>query len=434
MNLPRPPVPMLPQASAPEPSSALSRSIACGSLARGTQSSEHPTGPMSGAFRIETVGDTTAFAGLQAQWSRLVPHVANASTFLTPEWLLSWWEAYQPPAKLSILGAYRNDELVGVAPLMIVREKRLGVPMRCLRFVGDGSSETDHMDFVLRTDLADPVRAALLDAIEQQPWDLAVLSNMPEQSATVAQLAPWAAGRGYRLAASAAACPMRRLPDTYESLLASMPSRFRTSVRSTRRKLATEHRVEFGLHDDPARFAEALDALFVNHESRWRARGQSGVFANEKRRDFYQRLTPRLHAAGALRFFYLRLDDRIAAQEYCFAHDGVVYLLQEGFDFELARLNVGNALRGHVFEYLIAHRYRAYDFLAGVSRHKLNWADSTPNDVTLTIGRDSVRGWFGVQGPTIVESLKDRLRPLRDRMRRLGSGPVPQAPSESAES
>lgn len=389
---------------------------------------------MSHSIRIQTVSDTAGFAALHPQWSRLVERAANASTFLTPEWLLSWWEAYQPDARLQILAAWREDELIGVAPLMIMREKRLGMPVHCLRFVGDGSSETDHTDFVLRVEEADPVRSALLEAMDALPWDLTVLSNVPEQSASLPQFMNWARQRGYRFEERSAACPMRNLPDTYEALLASMPARFRTSVRSTRRKLAAEHRLEFGLHEDPAGFPEALNTLFVNHESRWRARGQSGVFVNEKRRDFYQRLTPRLHALGALRFFFLRLDDRIAAQEYCFAHDGVVYLLQEGFDFDLARKNIGNALRAHVFEYLIAHRYRTYDFLAGVSRHKLNWADSTPNDVTLTIARKSLRGWLGFQGPRTVEFVKDRLRPLRDRLTRGASAPSADSPTENSES
>jgi len=389
---------------------------------------------MNNALRLESVEDASGFVRLRPQWSQLIGRAAHASTFLTPEWLLSWWEAYQPPAQLQILAAFRDDELVGVAPLMVMREKRLGMPLHCLRFIGDGSSETDHMDFVLRADLANPVRSALLEAMEALPWDLAVFSNVPEQSESLRHLRDWARQRDYRTEEIAAACPVRSLPESYEALLASMPARFRTSVRSTRRKLAAEHRLEFGLHEDPAGFPQALDTLFVNHESRWRASGKSGVFVDERRREFYKRLTPRLHALGALRFFFLRLDERIVAQEYCFAHDGVVYLLQEGFDFDLARKNIGNALRAQVFEYLISHRYRAYDFLAGVSRHKLNWADSAPNDVTLTIARRSLRGWFGFQGPRAVESLKDKLRPMRDRMRRIATPPSPGTSEEKTES
>jgi CelD/BcsL family acetyltransferase involved in cellulose biosynthesis len=94
-----------------------------------------------------------------------------------------------------------------------------------------------------------------------------------------------------------------------------------------------------------------------------------------------------------------------------------VYLLQEGFDFALAQQNIGNALRSHVFEYLIEHRYEAYDFLAGVSRHKQNWSDSMPNDVTFAIARPTMKGRLAHFAPKLVEAAKDRLRPLRDRLK-----------------
>ena len=372
---------------------------------------------MRTAINLASVTDAASLDALHPQWSALVRHCANSSTFLTPEWLLSWGESYRPAADLRVITAHCGPALVGIAPFMITHERRLMMPVRCLRFIGDGSSETDHMDFVIRSDMENEVRTAMLDAMADMDWDLAVFSNVPGSSQTMTALRAWAQTHGYRQSEVTAPCPMRSLPETFEMLLASMPSRFRTSVRSTRRRLAAAYQVEFGLHDEPAEFEHALEALFANHESRWKARGQTGVFVNERRREFYRRLTPRLHALGSLRFFYLKLDGRIIAQEFCFAHDGVVYLLQEGFDFALARENVGNALRSHVFEYLIEHGYRAYDFLAGVSRHKLNWANASPVDVTMTLGRNSARGWVGFEGPRSLESLKDSLRPVRDRLR-----------------
>ena len=78
-------------------------------------------------------------------------------------------------------------------------------------------------------------------------------------------------------------------------------------------------------------------------------RGQYWSIGKCKRRDFYRTLTRRMHESGALRFFYLKLDDRLLAQEYCFEYDGVVFLLQEGFDSSLSKDNIGNALRSHVF-------------------------------------------------------------------------------------
>ena len=216
--------------------------------------------------------------------------------------------------------------------------------MRCLRFLGDGTFETDHSNLVADTADTETVQQALLDELLRQPWDIAVLANVQESS-TLARLVPgWCRRNGLLMESTSAPCPLRTVPESFDALLASLPSRFRTAIRSTRRKLAGAHKVEFGLHDDPSQFDAALQSLFDNHESRWRAKGQSGVFVNPQRREFYAILTRRLHERGALRFFYLKLDGRIVAQEYCFAHGRTVYLLQEGFDFALAQQNIGNAL------------------------------------------------------------------------------------------
>ena len=89
------------------------------------------------------------------------------------------------------------------------------------------------------------------------------------------------------------------------------------------------------------------------------------------------------------------MDDRVVAQQFCFEHDGTVYLLQEGFDIEFAKQNVGNVLRAMVFERLIAEGVRTYDFLAGVSRHKQSWSDSMPNDLVLRAFRRNLLGRLG---------------------------------------
>jgi CelD/BcsL family acetyltransferase involved in cellulose biosynthesis len=373
--------------------------------------------PSAAGLQFDTLTTLAQLEALKVGWEALVEQSSDANTFLTPAWLLSWWQAYRPPASLLAITASRDGRLVGLAPMMLRTERRLGVPMRCLRFLGDGTFESDHLSLLADDADAEAIHGALLDELLRQPWDIAVLANLSESSTLARRLPDWCHRNGLLVETTLAACPLRTIPESFDVLLASLPSRFRTAIRSTRRKLAGAHQIEFGLHDDPEQFEAALQSLFDNHESRWRAKGQSGVFINPQRREFYAILTRKLHERGLLRFFYLKLDGRIVAQEYCFAHGRTVYLLQEGFDFTLAQQNIGNALRSHVFEYLIEHRYEAYDFLAGVSRHKQNWSDSMPNDVTYTIARPTMKGRLAHFVPKLAERAKDRLRPLRDRLK-----------------
>ncbi len=343
-------------------------------------------------FSIRIITTEREFAELAGAWDALVAHAVDANTFLTHGWLYSWWRCYRPTAQLRIMLAERGGALHGIAPLMIQREGGLERALRRLRFIGDGTSETDHMNFIVSEDERSDVLAALLDAIDRLGWDVAYFSQMPECSANTLQLLEHAGRQGWLLDHLAVACPRRRLPASYDELLRSLPGRLRTSIRSSRRELEARHRVEFGLVQLKAEVAPALEALYKNHASRWQAKGEEGVFVSVRKRAFYEELSYRLLDAGALRFFHLKVDDRVVAQQYCFAHRQTVYLLQEGFDHDFARQNVGNVLRAMVFERLIADGAETYDFLAGTSRHKQSWSDSVPNDLVVRAFRRNLLG------------------------------------------
>lgn len=344
------------------------------------------------AYSTRVISTVEEFTALRGVWDELFSAAVDQNTFLTHAWLHSWWSAYQPSASLRIIVAEHMGRAVGIAPLMVQREGGLGKLLRRLRFVGDGTSETDHMNFIVRADDRRSILAALLAAIDDIGWDVAYFSQMPEESANTVQLLEHAAQRGWRLDRQIIPCPRRRLPTSYDELLRSLPSRMRTSIRSARRDLEANFKVDFGRYTRHEDLPEALEALYRNHAGRWKAKGELGVFVSDRKRVFYRQLSSRLLDQGTLRFFYLMLDGKVVAQQYCFEHDDTVFLLQEGFDIDFAKHNVGNVLRAMVFESLIADGAKAYDFLAGMSRHKQSWSDSAPNDLNVRAFRPSLTG------------------------------------------
>jgi CelD/BcsL family acetyltransferase involved in cellulose biosynthesis len=349
-----------------------------------------PAIAMTDSVRIIT--SEGEFAALAEPWNALAADAVDGNTFLTHDWLYTWWTAYRPVARLRIVVVERGGQLIGIAPMMVMREGGAERIFRRLRFIGDGTSETDHMNFIVRAEGRQATVERLLESIDGMDWDLAYFTQVPEASENTQQLLAHGRQRGWIIDSRLVPCPKRLLPKTYEDLLRSLPSRLRTSIRSSRRSLEAEFKVEFGRVSQREDLGPALDDLYRLHASRWQAKGQSGVFVSEAKRNFYRDLSARLLKAGVLRLYYLKLDGRVVAQQYCFEHKGTVLLLQEGFDAALADRNVGNALRAMVFEALIADGAMAYDFLAGASRHKLAWADTLPNDMDVRAIRPSVAG------------------------------------------
>ncbi len=341
---------------------------------------------------IGIIDSDEGFRALRAEWTALAARAVDSNTFLTHDWLYSWWMAYRPDARLAIVTVRRAGQLVAVAPMMLMRQGTIARLLRRVRFIGDGTSETDHMNFIVDEQDRQGLMAILLDALNRLPWDVAHFSQLPEVSANLAQLLEYAATHGWLVSRAQVPCPRRSLPSTFDELLRTLPSRLRTALRSSRRQLNSQYTVDFGQVKRREELPAALEALYRNHTGRWQARGEGGVFASPQKRAFYASLSDRLLEAGSLRFFYLKLDGRTVAQQYCFEHRGTVMLLQEGFDFDFAKLNVGNVLRSMVFEWMIENRLGAYDFLAGTSRHKQSWSDSVPNDIDVRACRPTFVG------------------------------------------
>ena len=253
-----------------------------------------------------------------------------------------------PTRNFGFLLCERSGQLRGIAPMMISREGLAGRLFRRMRFVGDGTGETDHMNFIVDQEDREQILASLLSAIDEMPWDIAHFNYIPESSQNANQLLQHAHERRWLVSSHAVPCPRRSLPPTAAELMAALPSRLRTAIRSARRDLFNQHAVEFGVIAKKDELREALDELYRNHAGRWQAKGETGVFVDSRKRSFYAVLSQRLLDEGALRFFYLRVDGKIAAQQYCFEHDGTVMLLQEGFDIDMSKKNVGNVLRAMV--------------------------------------------------------------------------------------
>lgn len=343
-------------------------------------------------YSVRVIRGEDDFAALEERWNLLVARAADANTFLTHQWLYTWWCAYRPRADLRIVVAEKEGRLCGIAPMMLTREGGISRALRRLRFVGDGTSETDHMNLIADAADREAIVDALLDGIEALPWQLAHFSQMPERSENTHQLLRRAAANGWFTETWAVPCPRNVLPDSADELMKALPSRLRTSIRSARRELANGHDVEFGMVTRPDQLPEALEALYRNHASRWQAKGEQGVFVDSRKREFYAALSEKLLRHGALRFYFLKVDGAAVAQQFCFEHSGTVLLLQEGFDIEWGKRNVGNVLRAMVLEHLIDSNARIYDFLAGVSRHKRHWSNAVENDLHVRSFRRTLTG------------------------------------------
>jgi CelD/BcsL family acetyltransferase involved in cellulose biosynthesis len=328
---------------------------------------------------------------LRPAWEDLLAAFSGATTFCTWEWLASWWSAFGNGGELLVLAFFdESAQLVGMAPLAISR--REGMPflkLRVLRLLGDGSGDSDNLDFPVRAGWEDAVAAALLDflAKESRQWNFCEFNTMPEESPVGNRLAKMLGERRWSAYQERRASSAISLPASWEEYLGQLSSKERGKITYYRKRLEKNYQTRFYRCEGKSEIAACLETLFTLHRRRWQFLGQAGSFESAARRQFYDELARRLEARGWLEFWLLDLDGQTVAAQFGFRHDATVFQLQEGFDPAYFSDSVGYVLRSHVVEQLIACGVRRYDFLAGEAASKARWATRTNQYLNVQFAR-----------------------------------------------
>src|ERR1700756_2973750 len=102
-------------------------------------------------------------------WIRLLTTVEGTSIFSTSEWLGAWWHCYGDGRNLEALLFFSgNGEMVGLAPLYFDIRVVVGRKLRIVRLVGDGSGDSDNLDFVVRPGFEDACAENFLSWLQQR--------------------------------------------------------------------------------------------------------------------------------------------------------------------------------------------------------------------------------------------------------------------------
>jgi CelD/BcsL family acetyltransferase involved in cellulose biosynthesis len=165
-------------------------------------------------------------------------------------------------------------------------------------------------------------------------------------------------------------CPYLDLRRRSNELQDFLPPAMRKRLRRHRRVLDDAGKIE---RCHGKNLEMMLQNLFSLHQSRWVARGQSGMFAEPAVVRFHRAAAKHLEQSGALRLYRLMIEGRVAAAFYGFSSSDATYGYLQGFDPELARFSAGTVLLGHAVEQAALEGKCRFDFLRGTEDYKYSW-------------------------------------------------------------
>lgn len=308
-------------------------------------------------------------------WDELLSAYPGATTFSTWEWLASWWRNFAKNDQLLVLGFFQGEMLVGLAPLSITPYRTPArLTLKLLRLMGDGSGDSDNLDFPVLPGYEGQFASALVNYLEKQRlWDFCELNTLPPDSPAAGALLTLVKQRGWKAASSTRVASAISLPDTWEAYLQQLPSEDQKNLVRYTKRLEKRYQTRIYRVTDETQLPACLEAMFRLHQARWQADGQPGSFGSAERRAFYYDLSRALLKRGWLEFWVMELNGAIASAQYAFRYRDKVFQLQEGNDPANSSDRVGFLLRGHVMKQLIAEGVRLYDFLGGEPGYKARW-------------------------------------------------------------
>jgi CelD/BcsL family acetyltransferase involved in cellulose biosynthesis len=368
-------------------------------------------------MRTEILKTNEEFARMRGEWNRLLSQSAADTIFLTWEWLWSWWESYAQPADgLHIIVIRDVDgQAAGIVPLFIRKEGWPSIYRRkTLRFIGDGSWDSDYLDMIVRTADEEQILNSIWEYLRSNKrlWDMMELPAVPETSPTLKWLSKLRSAREVMLRPTQVSFAMTPFPALWDEYLMTLSPRFRTKIRSTLRNLEEMHDFRFYSIESETDLAAGLDTLFDLHARRWKEKGQQGVFANQAKRHFYYSFASQFLRQRWLAFDFLKVDGNTVACQLSFRYKGTQFLLQEGFDPDFGAESVGIALRAMVFRKAIHEGISNYDFLAGIGRHKTQWGAQLKECQKVSVARPTFQNAIYIKTPVVVAAMKERVKAI----------------------
>jgi CelD/BcsL family acetyltransferase involved in cellulose biosynthesis len=332
---------------------------------------------------------------LHSEWEALLSAYPLSTVFSTYEWLVPWWRAFGGPDRLVVL-AFRNEslELVGLAPFAVTVRHAFPFSLRVMRMMGDGSHDSDNLDFPVRPGSEEAVTRRLLDWIQQNSvlWDVCELNTLPGDSFLGTRLITDLVTRKWKYVASTRAQTVVELEANWEGYLKKLSSKERGKIGLRARRLEKKFQVRIRRCSEESEVDAALQSLFELHGKHWQQRGLPGTLHSPARRQFYGELARLLLACGRLEFWVLELNRRIAAAQFGLRYGPRVFSLQEGFDPEYFVDSVGYVLRSEVLKRLIGDGVRRYDFLGGTDESKMRWGGELKHYLNLHFAPPASRG------------------------------------------
>jgi CelD/BcsL family acetyltransferase involved in cellulose biosynthesis len=319
-------------------------------------------------MEIRLLSDIQAFENLRAPWNKLLPQNPIQDVFYTWEWLFAWWKHYRKDRELWLITAWRSDELVGIAPLMMAVRRKYGLKLRVLCNVG--TPDVDVGGFIVQN--GDPqIYTAVSNYLigRKRLWDVLELNEMRCDGPEINHLIPLFENSGY--ITHQKSNPHFYIPvrGEWEGYLNRLPSKVRREIRNKVRKIEEQSRLTLEHHIGKDVTWQDISTIFeINEYGHF-----PHLYRSTEERAFQREIFELMRDQDWLDIFLLCIDDQPTAYIYGFTYNQRFEDWRTGFITQYSDLSPGRILYLMTIEDCYKRAYKEIDFLCGDEHYKTRW-------------------------------------------------------------
>lgn len=357
---------------------------------------------------VEELSGADALSSLAPEWQALFDK-ANASPFLSWEWISAWHKWLGHGKHPRLLCAREDGLLVGLLPLGEEERRLKGTPARIRRisFLGEKLGGSDYLDVLALPGYEQECANALFGHVaEHIEFDILELDGLSCDSPSVPWLA-WRFGSAtkfkYRLEPRYV-CPQVRLDKPWEELLQSSlrANYFSRNLRRLRKLPGLDHRVV----TDPDQAVGAFERFLALHESSWALRGGSSATGLQSLKDFHRDVVVRLALAGRLRFEEIWIDGACLASLYGICNGERYCYYLSGYDPAWAKYSLGFTVIGLSIADAVERGVKFYDMLRGAELYKFEWANESRATFAVQVASNSLPARLAFMCDRVAEAAR----------------------------
>ncbi|NPV75863.1 MAG: GNAT family N-acetyltransferase [Anaerolineae bacterium] len=346
------------------------------------------------------------FSNLRESWRDLLATSELKTTFLTWEWLYSWWQTFGGDHALQLITVWRGEQLAGIAPLMLTQKNKWGLKLRLLTNIA--YHDPDISGFIVANG-DDEALGALCRAIRQKSkeWQVFELAETPAaQIIRILQLGCFSKS-DYFIRIENNLHLYIPIETDWETYFGSQSKNLKQGTKRKLGRIEKEgKKLDFRRYTGTNVTPKNLEDIFsINQYGNF-----PETYQTQKQREFHYQLLEKMREPGYMDISFLDLDEMPIAFRYGFTFHGCYEDWRLGFDSRYSDYSPGTLLLYYLMRDNFQRGLSGIDLLRGLEEYKRRWIVQERNYLHLYIlhRKDLITSLLLIWAPKV----KDRLLSL----------------------